>query len=237
MEAWGRVSVVGRLGGGNRNEVLEIRLGGERLVARRGRRSPAALAWELDLLEFLSARGFVVPAVVPALDGRRSVEGMVVQRWLSGRPPESADWPAVAAELSRLHALTADWPQRPDFASTAALLTEDRGGDVDLSVMPAEAVVACRAAWQALSPACAVIHGDPGAPNIRITPAGVGFLDWDEARVDHPDLDLADLPIPALPEPRLSAARRAVDAWEAACGWQWEPAYARTRLARLSPPR
>lgn len=234
MEAWGRVSVVGRLGGGNRNEVLEVRRSGERLVARRSRRSPAALVWELDLMEFLTAQGFLVPAVVPTPDGRRSAGGWVVQRWLPGRPPTAADWPAVAAELTRLHAVTADWPQRPTFASTADLLTADRGDDVDLRVMPPEAVSTCRAAWQALPPGRAVIHGDPGAPNLRITPKGVGFLDWDEARVDHPDLDLADLPVPALPEPRLWVARRAVDAWEAACSWQLEPAYARTRLARLT---
>ena len=228
MEAWGRVEVVGRLGGGNRNEVLEIRRSGERLVARRSSRSPLALAWELDLLEFLSMRGFLVPTVVPALDGSRSVAGWVVQRWLPGRTPHADDWPAVAAELRRLHSLTESWPQRPGFASAADLLTASQGGDVDLSTMPPEAVAMCRSAWRALPPARAVIHGDPGAPNIRITPEGVGFLDWDEARVDNPALDLADLPgAPAV-------ARRAVDAWEAACSWQLEPAYAQTRLARLT---
>ena len=227
MEAWGRVSVVGPLSGGNRNEVLEIRLSGERLVARRSRRSPAALDWELDLLEFLSSCGFRVPSVVPTLEGHRSASGWVVQRWLPGRLPVATDWPTVASELTRLHSLTRDWPQRPGFLGTAELLTATRGGDVDLTAMPPEAVTACRSAWRALSPARSVIHGDPGAPNIRITPSGVGFLDWDEARVDHPDLDLADLP--GAPP----AARRAVDAWEAACGWQREPAYARARLAAL----
>ena len=63
---------------------------------------------------------------------------------------------------------------------------------------------------------------------------GIGLLDWDEARVDHPDLDLADLPVPALPAERNRPARAAVDAWEAAAGWRSEPAYARGRLAELS---
>src|SRR6202034_1719983 len=34
----------------------------------------------------------------------------------------------------------------------------------------------------------------PRPANIRITSAGAGLLDWDEARVDYTDLDLADLP-------------------------------------------
>ena len=42
LAVWGEVRVVGRLGGGNRNTVLEIRRGGERMVARRTRRSRPA---------------------------------------------------------------------------------------------------------------------------------------------------------------------------------------------------
>lgn len=231
LSAWGRISVVGRLGGGHRNEVLEVRRDGERLVARCGRRSPASLAWELDLLDFLGEHGFVVPAVVPALDGARSVGGVVVQRWLPGHPPGADDWPAVAAELRRLHSLTEDWPARPDFPGTAALLTADRGGDTDLSAMPPDAAAVCRAAWRELTGKPVVVHGDPCAANIRLSPAGVGFLDWDEARVDQPDLDFADLPTPVLPPDRQEVARRAIDAWEAANGWLVEPEYAMGRLA------
>jgi Ser/Thr protein kinase RdoA (MazF antagonist) len=231
LSAWGPVTVVGRLGGGHRNEVLELRRGDERLVCRVTRRSAAALSWELELMGFLRGHGFRVPEVVPADDGRPHVDGAVVQRWLPGRPPAASDWPAVAAELERLHALTVDYPQRPDFVSTADLLTVDRGGDVDLSTMPPEAVAACRAAWAALEGPHTVVHGDPGEANVRVTDAGIGLLDWDEARVDHPDLDLADLPVPG---PRNRVGRAAVDAWEAACGWQLEPEYARRRLARLA---
>ncbi|MGH3881224.1 MAG: phosphotransferase, partial [Actinophytocola sp.] len=128
---------------------------------------------------------------------------------------------------------TAGWPQRPGFASTRELLVADRGGDVDLRAMPAEAVEACRRAWRALPAGSAVVHGDPCGANVRVSEAGIGFLDWDEARVDHPDLDLADLPGVELPGPRNRGARAAVNAWEAAAGWQLEPAYARRRLAEL----
>lgn len=231
---WAGVTVVGRLAGGHRNEVLELRRAGERLVARVSRRSGPALDWELDLLEFLSANDFLVPEVVATDDGRRHAGGVVVQRWLGGREPTAYDWPAVTGVLRRLHALTGDWPQRPGFAATRDLLTADRGGDVDLSAMPADAVTAVRAAWAALDGPLTVVHGDPGAPNVRVTDRGVGLLDWDEARVDHPDLDLADLPAPALPHGRNRVARAAVDAWEAAVGWTAEPDHARRRFAELT---
>lgn len=235
LSAWGQVTVAGRLGGGHRNEVLEVRRGGERLVARSSRRSVAALEWELDLLAFLAGHGFRVPAVVPAVDGRPHVDGVVVQEWLPGRPPDPADWPAVARELRRLHSLTRAWPQRPGFVSARDLLAAEHGGDVDLRAMPASAVAACRAAWGALPAESAVVHGDPCAANVRVSADGVGLLDWDEARVDHPDLDLADLPsvAAALPDARGRVARAAVAAWEAAAGWRLEPSYARRRLAEL----
>jgi Ser/Thr protein kinase RdoA (MazF antagonist) len=232
LSAWGEVSVVGRLGG-HRNEVYEVRRGAERLVARFSRRSPESLTWELDLLDFLTAQGFLVPAVVPTEAGERLANGVVVQQWLPGREPGTADWPAVADELRRLHELTTEWPLRPNFLGTAELLTDDRSGDVDLTAMPADAVVSCRAAWRALPASRSVIHGDPCAANLRVTAAGIGFLDWDEARVDSPDLDMADLPIPALPPERQRVAKRAIDAWEAANGWLVEPEYARTRLTAL----
>ena len=162
---------------------------------------------------------------------------MVVQTWLAGTPPGPADWPAVAAAVRHLHEVTAHWPQRPGFASTRELRTADRGGDVDLPAMPAEAVVVCRQAWAALAGTPqAVVHGDLARANIRMSSAGPGLLDWDEARVDYTDLDLADLPDSGLPHARLSAARRAVAAWEAASGWRIEPGYAGRQLALLGQP-
>lgn len=236
LAAWGEAVVTRPLGGGNRNTVAEIRLGERRLAARVSRRCPGSLDWEIRLLDHLAADGLRVPSAVPALDGRRHVDGVIVQTWLDGGPPGPGDWPAVAAFLRRLHELTAGWTQRPCFASTRELLAAARGGDVDLSAMPPEAVAACRRAWARLAGTPeAVVHGDPGPANIRVNHAGIGLLDWDEARVDRTDLDLAELPGSdrLLAPARLAAARAAATAWEAANGWVVEPSYARRQLALL----
>jgi hypothetical protein len=67
-------------------------------------------------------------------------------------------------------------------------------------------------------------------PSIRITSHGARLLDWDEARVDYTDLDLADLPASDLRRTRLEAARAAITAWETANGLTIEPSYARPQL-------
>jgi hypothetical protein len=54
LGAWGQVTVIGPLGGGNRNTVLGLRLAGKRLVARRSLRSSASLDWEIALLDHLA---------------------------------------------------------------------------------------------------------------------------------------------------------------------------------------
>lgn len=238
LAAWGDADIVRPLSGGNRNAVMEIRLDGRRLVARQSRRQAASLDWEADLLGHLARHGMRVPSVVPTRDGRDHAAGVMVLTWLDGTPPGSHDWPAVYAALQRLHDLTSDWPQRPGFRSTAELMTADAGGDVDLTAMPADAVADCRRAWAALAGTpMAVVHGDPGPDNIRVSDAGVGLLDWDEARRDHTDLDLVSLPGTLLPAGRQAAASTAVTAWEAANGWLVEPSYARSQLARLRAMR
>jgi len=167
------------------------------------------------------------------------VDGLVLFEWLDGEPPVSErDWAGVAETLRRLHALNRGRRQRAGFCSIRRLLTEEAGGDVRLDLMPAAAVRRCRDAWWPLTgEPRSVVHGDTGAANIRISRAGVGLIDWDEARVDASILDLASLPasVPlGCSAEQLAAARRALDAWEAANGWVVEPEYARRRLARLA---
>ncbi len=237
VAAWTGVKLFAPLPGGARNTVLLARRDSQRLVVRRSTRSPAALAWELDLLEHLAGHGISVPRLVPADDGRRHVNGVLVHRFVEGHPPgDDADWRRVVAVLTAVHELTVGWPQRPGFASSRQLLTADRGGDVRLDAMPAEAVQAVRAAWIPVltGPDC-VNHGDVGAGNVLVDGARVTLLDWDEARVDVPWFDFAFLPetveVPAaVDRQRLVTAGVA---WEAATCWVPEPTYAAGRLAQL----
>lgn len=234
LSPWPGLEAVRVLRGGHRNTVYEVTDGTGRFAARLSRRSTDALEWELDLVEFLAGQGFAVPLPLRTADGRRSAANVVVQSWLDGDEPRRADRPRIAAELGRLHRLTTTWPQRPGFASTRDLLTDVRGGDVDLTRMPPEIVAECRTAWRRLvGLPMAVVHGDPGPSNIRIDGERVGLLDWDEARVDHIVLDLADLDPPLPSDEVADAAGAAADAWETANAWTLEPEYARERLARL----
>ena len=202
------------------------------------RRPPAALLWELDLLAFLAAKGLGVPLPLNTGDGRRHDGGTWVHPLLPGRPPRtSGDWRQVVAVLKQLHELTAGWPQRPGFASAATLLTEPRGGDVDLAALSADDVALIREAWRPLAGGreC-VVHGDVGPGNVLMHQGRVALIDWDESRVDVPAFDFAGLPAgTALPRPAVGQRQlcRAGLAWEAASCWSAEPAYARRCLHRL----
>jgi aminoglycoside phosphotransferase (APT) family kinase protein len=77
-----------------------------------------------------------------------------------------------------------------------------------------------------------VVHGDPNPGNVRITGDRVALIDWDESRVDVPDLDLV-LPHNAggLENGALDIAAQASAAWEAAVCWDDE--YAIKRLGEV----
>lgn len=237
LEPWGEVEVEAEVSG-LRNRVWIIRLRGERCIARQNTRSAAALDWELDLLAALHEHGFTVPLSIPTRSGERRAGGLVVFSFIEGREPEGPlDTKRVGDELRRLHALRGAWAQRPGFRTARELLTTDVGGDVDMSLLPPEDAELCRSAWRALPEREAtVIHGDPSPTNIRIGGDRVGLLDWDEARVDSPLLDLGALPdseVAGLTEEEFQRARRASVAWEVAVCWQLEDEYARRRLREL----
>jgi len=204
------------------NEVWRMRVGGQVGVGRLGRRSDADLAWETRLLRHLDSEGMTVPVPIPTADGRDFADGLVVMSYVEGRPPETrADWVRVAETLHRLHQLTDGWPQRPGWRASTDLLRAESGTRIDLGAMPPEGVARCRAAWARLvgRERC-VVHGDPNPGNIRVTDDRVALVDWDEAHVDVPDLDLA-LPHNAagLDPDALDVAAQASAAWEAAVCW------------------
>jgi Ser/Thr protein kinase RdoA (MazF antagonist) len=224
------------LSGGVANDVWSVRIQGRLAVARLGSRSDADLAWESGLLQYLFRNGLTVPLPIPTSDGRLYASGLTVMDYLEGGPPDTkADWSRVAETLRRLHRLTRDWPQRPGWRSSADLLHTDTGTKIDLSRMPTEGVARCRAAWARFAghPTC-VVHGNPANPdNIRMTADSVGLIDWDEAHVDVPDLDLV-LPHNAagLAGDARKNAEQASAAWEAAVCWDDD--YAVRRLGEVT---
>ncbi|HEY8474914.1 MAG TPA: phosphotransferase [Natronosporangium sp.] len=237
ITGWSGLELVEPLTGGARNPVWLARRGNDRLVVRRSGRSVASLDWELDLLAHLEGNGISVPRLVPTDDGRRYVDGVLVQRFIPGtQPRDSQDWRRVVTVLTAVHELTVGWPQRPGFTASADLLTAERGGDVRLDLMPADAVALVRSAWRPIltGDRCA-IHADVGAGNVLIDEGTVSLLDWDEARVDVPWFDFAWLPVEVpVPSPvdRVTLTTAGL-AWETATCWAPEPEYAARCLARL----
>jgi Ser/Thr protein kinase RdoA (MazF antagonist) len=223
------------LSGGVANDVWSVRVHGKLAVGRLGGRSDADLAWETELLRYLDRCGLSVPVPIPTMDGRLFADGLVIMTYVEGEPPETeADWRRVAGVLRRLHRLTQDRPQRPGWRSSTDLLHAEKGTKIDLAAMPPEGVARCRAAWARLAgrPTC-VVHGNPTNPgNVRMTASAVTLIDWDEAHVDVPDLDLV-LPRNAagLEGGALDIAAQASAAWEAAVCWKDD--YAVKRLAEV----
>ncbi len=236
LRLWGHDAVrIEPLAGGVANDVWSVRVRGRIAVGRLGSRSDADLAWEAGLLQHLDREGLTVPVPIPTMDGRLFADGLMVMTYMDGGPPETeADWRCVADTLRQLHRLTQGWPQRPGWRSSSDLLHAETGTRIDLAAMPPEGVARCRAAWARLKgrQTC-VVHGNPSNPgNVRLTAEQVALIDWDEAHVDVPDLDLV-LPHNAadLEGDAHDIAGQASAAWEAAVCWGDE--YAVKRLAEV----
>ncbi len=233
---WGEDAVrIEPLTGGVANDVWRVRIRGQVAVGRLGSRSDVDLAWETALLQHLDREGMAVPVPIPTTDGRLFADGLVVMKYMEGgRPETQSDWRRVADTLRELHRLTQGWPQRPGWRSSTDLLHAETGTRINLSAMPPEAVIRCRAAWARLvGRRTCVVHGNPNNPgNIRMTGEQVALIDWDESHVDVPDLDLV-LPGNAagLDDGAHDIAAQASAAWEAAVCWRDE--YAVRRLAEV----
>lgn len=171
---------------------------------------------------------------IPTKDGRLFADGLVLMTYIEGEPPSTeSDWRRVADTLRRLHRLTQGWPQRPGWSASTDLLYADSGTKIDLLAMPPDGVVRCRAAWARLvGRQTSVVHGDPNVRNIRMLSDSVGLIDWDEAHVDVPELDLV-LPHNAagLEGEERDIAEQASAAWQAAVCWEDE--YAISQLAKV----
>ena len=231
LKNWSDSKVIKPLHGGYRNTVLLVEQAGTLRVAKSTRRSEAAVRWAVGVMQAAEKAGFVVPYFIPSRAGNLVEDGVTVETYLRGDPAEQADLEEMLPFLQMFHEATRSFPQRPGFASAVDLLFETRGGDVDLSQMPAGLVESCREAWQVLQgKPQSVVHGDLNPSNVLRTPDGrFALLDWDESRRDASLFDTL-----ALSETISQKFERQLFlAWEVAICWQIEPEYARAQAEKL----
>jgi Ser/Thr protein kinase RdoA (MazF antagonist) len=240
LTAWTGVELHERLPGGSRNEVWRGTSPAGQVVVRRSRRTAESLAWELDLMAELDTAGFVVPVPIKTDNDRASSDGVIVQRWIEGRPPSSIDdWRLVADELQRVHRFTRGRAQRPGCIVTTELTRVSQSVDASMALVPDHVATQLLKVFSEFGDVeTSVIHGDPGPANIRIGFDGrVGLLDWDESRVDLVFHDLSNLGVQVLSDRDHARALDLSDAWETVNAWVTEPDYARRRLAELRQRR
>ncbi|MEM6758248.1 MAG: phosphotransferase [Pseudomonadota bacterium] len=215
LEAWGLTGTPVPLPGGHRNTVLRV----GHHVLKTTRRSEAAIAWLLPVIDALERVDLSAPRPMRSTRGTLITNGWSCEPFVTGAPCDPPRlqtlWPLPRQAVPAI-------PQRPGFVAAKALLRVSRGGDIDLTQLPAPLTRAIRAAWRALPlrPPC-IVHGDLNAANLIQNGDSITIIDWDKARVDHPGFDRAAL---GLGTP---AERHAATAWEIACSWHLEPDHAR----------
>lgn len=220
------------LAGGHRNAVLRT-VGLQRnVVFKSTMRSRAAIEWLAAVQDTARRCGFVVPQMIRSASGRVVEDGWTCEDFIDGPHVTEDAMPTILPLVARFHNATADLVQRPGFLSSADLVTQSVGGDVDLDAMPPDLpdlVVRCRAAWQAMQGRqISVIHGDLNPANlIKCGDDHIALIDWDEARRDYCFHDVGAL------QDGDEGVRRARLAWEVACSWQIEPDHARRVAQRL----
>ena len=241
LTAWPGIELLGPLDGGARSAVRLARLSQRPVVVHRSRRPAESLDWELHLRSQIRRHGVSAPQLVPTKDGLLRQAQYFVEEFVAGREPASArDWDLVSLALRQLHSVSPNWPQRPGWHRLREMLVHDQGGDTRLDQLPAPLVKRLRRTWGAVPDGSSVVvHGDVRPANLRIWSGRAWLLDWDEARVDVAEVDLAELPgqLSGLAPNQLSVVRRAILAWEVASSWSIEPGYARECLARLEADR
>ena len=147
LEPWPGTRLLHKLPDGYRNEAHLCERGGELVVAKTTRRSEAAMVWLLPVQRTARLSGFVVPEFIRSENGHMLENGVTLEAFIEGEAVPKKRLPFIETHLKAFHHLTSETAQRPGFASAEALLTVTSGGDVDLTLMPADLVTRCREAW------------------------------------------------------------------------------------------
>lgn len=216
-----------RLTGGHRNTVWLCDGPDGPVVAKSTRRTEDQLRWLAPLHAAALAAGFHVPAPHQTPSGHLLHQGWTIEPWVQGHMPQPSDLHTLAPRIRAFHAACPALPQRPGFCALPDLVTHTRSGDVDLSILPPDLLTRLRSAWAAVAGhPTQPIHGDLGAANLILADQGPWLIDWDEARVDLPLLDLIHCAAPTATQQNAHLAL------EIASCWQSEPDHALRLLAR-----
>ncbi len=200
LDAWG-AAVLGPMPGGGRSRLWRVEICGVAHVAREGAACEPSLRWLWRLQAVAARAGVRLASMVPSQSGALTVAGWTVEPWLEGTPGVEADLPGVRRALRRMHRATRDWPERPGPV---------RRAPVRLPGVPERAAV----------------HGDVHVGNlVRLAGGGVALIDWEEARIGDPRLDLGFS--------RDAAGQAAHSVAEVQACWWAEPQRARRMARRL----
>ncbi len=209
-----------RLSSGLVNETYRVLRDGDSYAMRLAASNPYGLGldrvWEAQVLE-----GAVPAGLAPVLEYCNPQRGILIARWVTGRPWNAADVrrqsniSRMAELLHRIHALPAPTPVRAmspmnwiDYYSAAA--RHSIGGDLQVAVAPsaaaAQSAVAARSTRAALRTVAAgrlaalaalpgvepvVCHSDLHTLNMIDVGDSLMLLDWEYAHVSDPLWDLA----------------------------------------------
>lgn len=176
------------------------------VVVRLERAGAESVAWEHELLAFLAHDVPEVVAPLTARDGSTfsATDGVVVSvlPFIPGGPLDRDDEDQrlhLARLLARLHWVGASWkrprPGRPSVAETDLVVN----AWWDYRIVEKPPVLArafeLTCEWLAAAPPLArgAVHGDVCRANLRVRDGRIaGVVDWEEARVDWPALELAN---------------------------------------------
>lgn len=224
IECWNIEAEIQPLRGGHRNLAFRtIGLGvGRDLVFKSTRRTEASIRWLLQVHAIARRSGIEIPELRRSLGGNLVENGWTCEGFVHGSLAPKADLKALLPLVKQFHRNTDGVSQRPGFESSNALMTLEKGGDVDLSKMPSKIASKCQHACRGIEKQqMSIIHGDLSYGNLMRTPNGcVALIDWDECRRDHVSFDIHAI------APQGEEMERARIAWEVACSWQIDPDYA-----------
>ena len=162
--------------------------------------NPRAAAIEYDLLRSLRARGLRVPAPVHFdAGGEQSAQPYLVVEYVDGAPEFAPTDPhdfvtRMATGLAEIHRVDAAQSPVAALSQYAPIAVRQRGRDEASRVMDVGAV---RARLDAAAPLpqrnrSALLHGDYWAGNVVWKDGRIaGVIDWEEARVGDPVIDVA----------------------------------------------